>query len=252
MQFDPLRNFGSAQLGVFWKELGSDWPFVSDAPAVDPIFEKFEFPNIWEQAALVKLSSRTDVRLQIRNATRDRMIQVQNGRFFYNWLRTSESKYPSYDVVRPGFDERWEQFREFIVSQSNDHVVRPNQWEILYVNHMPQGTLWNELCELPQILTFLNQPDCEGIEVQSDGIAGEWRFEILPRKGRLYVRLGMKVRKDGETPCVVLTLLARGQVDGECTLHDGLELGHATITNAFDRITTATAQKHWKVLNDDA
>jgi uncharacterized protein (TIGR04255 family) len=245
VQFNPLRNFGAGYLGAYWRQLGSEWPNVSDAPAVDPVFEQFDSPNTWERAAFIKLSTKADMRLQIRNVARDRMIQVQNGRFFYNWLRTSETEYPSYEVVRPEFDEQWEQFRAFVIAQSEEQVVQPNQWEILYVNHIAKGTLWNDFADFPKIFSFLSQPELGGTNVLPDSIGGEWRFEVSPKKGRLYLRLGMKVRDEDKKPCIVLTLIARGPIDDDCTLYSGLELGHSTITNLFDRITTKTAQAYW-------
>ena len=250
VQFNPLRNFGAGQLGAYWTQLGSDWPYVVDAPTVEQVFERFEPATVWEQTAFVKFSSKIDVRLQIRNRAKDRMIQVQNGRFFYNWLKAPDSEYPSYDSVRPAFDEHWEKFREFVIAHSEEDSVQPNQWEILYVNHIPRGTVWNELTDVPQVLTFLRQPDFDGMNVCSDGIGGEWRFEIRPKRGRLFVRIGTKMKKEDESPCVVMTLMARGPVEaGVTSLDEGLELGHKTITDAFDRLTSTSAHKFWEVQN---
>ena len=138
VQFSPLANLGVGLLGSYWKELGSGWPHVTDAHAVAPVFERFESAKTWELSELsVKFSQQVDVRLQIRNAVKDRMIQVQNGRFFYNWLETSVVEYPSYEAVRPEFDGHWDKFRESVVFNSDEISVQPNQWEVIYVNHLP-------------------------------------------------------------------------------------------------------------------
>jgi uncharacterized protein (TIGR04255 family) len=253
VQFDPLPNLGAGQLGSYWKTLGDDWPHVTDVPAVDPVYERFETSKMWEPPALgFKFSQKMDLRLQIRNrTTKDRMIQIQNGRFFYNWLGTPRKAYPSYESVRPEFDEQWDRFREYVISQADNNAVRPNQWEILYVNHIPRGTAWNKLAELPEVLTFLSQPNFEHLGLTPEGIGGEWRFEIQPKKGRLYISLGLKVSEDG-TPCIVMTLTARGPiVDGSISLDDGLEIGHKTITEAFDRLTSSKAQHFWGVQHAD-
>lgn len=249
VQFNPLRDFGAARLGAYWKSLGSDWPHVSEVPAVEPVFEQFESSKVWEPGAFgLKLSRKIDLRMQIRNKARNRMIQVQNGKFFYNWLGTPGTEYPSYDSVRPEFDEHWEKFRGFVISECREDSVRPNQWEVLYVNHMPRGTVWNELSDLSQVLTFLRQPNFADLELNPDGIGGEWRFEIGSKKGRLYLRLGTKTKKEDETPCIVMTLIARGPIGDEVSsLHEGLELGHKTITDAFDRLTSNDAQQIWGV-----
>jgi uncharacterized protein (TIGR04255 family) len=250
VQFNPLANFGAGLLGAYWKRLGTKWSNVTDAPAVDPVYERFESASVWDPTAIgLKLSQKVELRLQIRNQAKDRMIQVQNGRFFYNWLGTPGATYPSYESVRPEFDESWEEFREFVISASDENSVQPNQWEIIYVNHMHSGTVWNDLSELPDVLKFLRKPNLGESNLLADGIGGEWRFEITPKRGRLYVRLGMAKQEEG-VPCVVMTLVARGPVDDEeMTLHNGLELGHETIVDAFDLFTSGNAKKYWGMQN---
>jgi len=250
VQFKPLVNFGAGQLGSYWKELGADWSDVADTSAVNPVFERFVEPaRAWESAAFgVKFTQQVDVRLQIRNAVKDRMIQVQNGRFFYNWLGAADGNYPSYESVRPEFDEQWDRFREFVVSNSDEISVQPNQWEVIYVNHIPRGTAWEQLSDLPEVLTFLKQPPLSDLGLFSRSIGGEWQFEIDSQKGALYLKLGMDHRENNSN--VVMTLLARGPI-GEDTssLHEGLELGHKTITDAFERLTSASAKKFWGIKN---
>lgn len=247
VQFKPFGDFGAGQLGAFWRELGTEWPHVTDAPAIDPVYERFESDAVWEQAAFVKFSSKMDVRLQIRNESRDRMIQVQNGRFFYNWLKTPETDYPSYDLVLPGFIEHWDKFHKFIISQKSTCEIEPNLWEVLYVNHIPQGVVWNELSDIPEVLTFLRQPELTGLKVLAENIGGEWSFVISPKKGRLYVTLGMKMKRDVRN--LVITLTARGPIgDGFGDLHEGLNLGHKVVTEAFSRITSKRAQDYWGVI----
>ncbi len=251
VQFNPLANFGAGQLGSYWKELGADWPSVTDAPAVAPVFERFEESVIaWESAAFgVKFTQEVDVRLQIRNRAKDRMIQVQNGRFFYNWLGASDGSYPSYESVRPEFDEHWGKFQDFVVSNSDEHSVQPNQWEVIYVNHIPCGTVWKQLSDLPEALTFLKQSPLDGFGLDSRRVGGEWQFEIASQKGELYLRWGIEHRD--KTSKVVMTLLARGPIgDGTSSLHEGLKLGHKTITDAFERLTSTSAKKVWGMKND--
>ncbi len=253
VQFNPLANFGAGQLGSYWKELGADWPYVADAPAIDPVFENFESTKMWGSAAFnVKFSQQADVRLQIRNAAKDRMIQVQNGRFFYNWLGKSGDEYPSYESVRPEFDEHWEKFREFVISRSEEGSAQPNQWEVIYVNHLPHGTVWKELSDLPEVLTFLRQPQLSDLDLSPKALGGEWQYEICPNKGILYVKLGMS-HNENEPPNIVMTLLARGPAgEDSSSLDEGLELGHTTIVKAFDRLTSPSAKKHWGMKNGNA
>jgi hypothetical protein len=223
-----------------------------DAPPVEPIFERYESDALWDQATFLKVTSKVDVRLQIRNKAKDRMIQVQNGRFFYNWLGTPGSpEYPSYDFVRPEFNTYWDKFRTFILSEVGEKSVEPNQWEVIYVNHIPRGTAWSELPQLQNVFNMLRDPGFADIGLKNDGIGGEWRYEISPKRGRLYIKLGTTTKE--EIPCVVMTLIARGAINeaAENSIDEGLNLGHLMITNAFSRVTTLAAQRSWGLQNAD-
>jgi hypothetical protein len=111
---------------------------------------------------------------------------------------------------------------------------------------MPLNTVWSDVSTLPNVFTFLHQTDLGNRNLNLDGIAGEWRFEIAPRKGRLYVNLGTKTQND--TPIIVMTLIARGSIsEDSLTLDAGLELGHAIVIDAFDCLTSTEAQKVWGV-----
>jgi uncharacterized protein (TIGR04255 family) len=48
VQFNPLPNFGAGQLGAYWNELGAEWPNVTEAPGVEPEYERFERAPVWE------------------------------------------------------------------------------------------------------------------------------------------------------------------------------------------------------------
>jgi len=88
VQFDPLASWRNAHLGVFWKTLNTDdWPNVSDAPPLQPQFERFAESARWAMfGAQLTLTQDPSARLQIKNKAGDRMIQLQNSRLHFNWL----------------------------------------------------------------------------------------------------------------------------------------------------------------------
>jgi len=246
VQFDPLEGLSAGYLGAFWKELGKDWPSPSDAPSVEPVFERFSEKSAWEPAALkFRVSQQIELRLQIFNANKDRMIQVQNDRFFYHWLGTSGNPYPSYKDTRPEFDEYWEKFRTFVLASHSDSDVsiQLNQWEVIYVNHIPKGTVWKDKGKLDELFPFLGNTNLDVENLRMERIGGEWQFEILPQRGRLYVRLS-ETQKDNE-PVLVMTLTARGPIDSEVSIDSGLDLGHELITRAFCTLTSSDAHQQW-------
>ena len=142
IQFKPLSGFCNAHLGAFWKHLGrdwckllgKDWTLLSDAPTLEPTLERFEGSEAWAPLRSgFRLTADPSARLQIRSATDDAMIQLQNGRLHYNWLGTRGGDYSRYKSVRPRFDELLRGFTGFVSTEALGKLV-PNQWEITYVN----------------------------------------------------------------------------------------------------------------------
>jgi len=81
------------------------------------------------------------------------MVQLQNGRFHYNWLGNSGEEYPRYRIVKPEFEALYAEFKQFL-SDEGLGMPTENQWEITYLNQIPQGGgLWNKVSSL-RLLIF--------------------------------------------------------------------------------------------------
>ncbi len=76
-QFEPLTKLKHAHLGAFWQALGSKWKNLQETSAIEPQFEKFTESSRWGSPRLqLKLAEIPPIRIQIRNESNDRMIQV--------------------------------------------------------------------------------------------------------------------------------------------------------------------------------
>jgi uncharacterized protein (TIGR04255 family) len=255
VQFDRLPVLTAAHLGVFWRELGADWPDVNEAPVIEPQFERFA-----EESALpffpglrLKLSSQPEVRLQIRNSTQVRMVQVQNGRLHYNWLRREGENYPSYPQVKQEFDKVLGRFREFVVREVGGEF-QPNQWELTYVDHIPKGTIWTSPEQWPRIFRNWCVVPFEHADMQMEALEAEWHYEIKPSAGRLHLKLSTgRTAKPVEEDVLIVNTTARGPVkpgDEDYTLDKGLDRGHKAVVAAFERLTSDTAQDYWDTPED--
>ena len=211
VQFERLPGFGNAHLGSFWKAIGTEeWPAVSDAPPLEPQFERFPESRSWAKlGARLTLTQDPSGRLQIKNKDGDRMIQVQNGRLHFNWLGQAGAKYPRYENVREGFVCALERFIGFL-AQDNLGDLRPNQWEVTYLNHIAEGTVWNTPNDWGFFRPLGGVPTVDGL-VQGESFAGAWHFVIPRQRGRLHIQWqhGLKQEPDRQE-MVVLTLTARG------------------------------------------
>ena len=256
VQFERLSKCGNAHLGVFWQQLGGDWPNVSDVPCLDPEFERFGEEKNWLPAGFqFKVSQDPATRLQIRNRTNDRMIQVQNGRLLYNWLGHDGEGYPSFERVEPDFQRVLGVFRQFLAEQSLGEL-QPNQWEVTYVNHIPKGTVWNDPREWIDVFPSLAVLPSKARSVRLESFGGQWHYEIEPKRGRLHVNLAHGWRKKpSEQEMLALNLTARGPVrtgdEGGPSLSEGLRIGHETIVRSFTELTSDKAHQYWGLIHDE-
>lgn len=260
VQFEPLPRFKNAHLGAFWTHLGKgDWPTVSDAPLLDPQFERFDEKGRWEAIGVqIRLTQDPASRLQMKNQATDRMVQVQNGRLHFNWLGLGHSDlYPRYPNIRNGFTTTVQRFMEF-VAQEDAGDFRPNQWEVTYVNHIVQETVWSTPADWEFFRPLAPIPIIENV-AHGESFGGEWHFVIPDRRGRLHVHWqhGAKSLADSqELEVVRLTFTARGPVeqsdDTLSAILAGLDLGHETIVRSFEKLTSDAANEKWglKHVND--
>jgi uncharacterized protein (TIGR04255 family) len=254
VQFDRLPGFTNAHLGAFWKTLDTNvWCTVQDASPLAPQFERFDKGAQWAKGIQLQLTQDPTWRLQIKNQRGDRMIQLQNNRVHFNWLGESGGRYPRYDAVLEGFRSVLKDFVAFIEHERMGQF-RPNQWEVTYVNHMPQGTVWNT----PKDWSFF-LPLSKMIvgDLQEESFGGEWHFVIPEERGRLHVQWnhGLKSASDGpdREEIVRLMLTARGPLevneDVENSIVDGLNLGRMTIVSSFRDLMSDTANQYWGLKN---
>jgi uncharacterized protein (TIGR04255 family) len=253
LQFDPIPGLTNAHLGAFWKAISADWPCAADAMPLPSQFEQFNEAAKWANMG-VSIGVRQEIpsRVQIKNKNSDRMIQVQNGRFHFNWLGLKDAEYPRYNFVRQQFVEALEQFTAFL-SREHFGEFRPNQWEVTYLNHIARGTVWNVPGDWSFFKPLAAVPTIAGL-VEGESFSGAWRFAIPHQRGRLHVQWEHGMRQEPSAQeVVILTLTARGPIhtNGNTAqaIVDGVDLGHETIVRSFASLMTREANEHWRLRN---
>lgn len=251
VQFTPLPKFGAGHLGAFWKALDQrEWCNVNEAAALPLQHEIFGEAITVERGFRFSVREDAPVRLQIRNRDEDKMIQLQNGRLHYNWLK-KKTKYPSYDVVKPEFDKALGTFVRFADIEDLG-PLEWDQWEVTYLNHILQGTVWNKPGDWATLLAPLLGPAATVPTGSLENISATWRYEIGQQRGRLHVELQPGSETGGERrPILVLKLTARGPIEEGRGLDEGLNLGHETIVKAFRALTSPSAHEYWELCHAD-
>ena len=128
--------------------------------------------------------------------------------------------------------------------------MRPNQWELTYINHIEKGPVWQLPDDWAGVVPGLLGPIGAIPRRRLETIGGDWRFELEPERGRLHISLRHGKRngeREDERELLVLELTARGPITATSglDLDNGLNLGHETIVKTFAAITSDEAQGHW-------
>jgi uncharacterized protein (TIGR04255 family) len=249
VQFAPLAQLTSAHFGWFWKQyLGEEWERPSDAPPLPDQFEFFGDQHRWQSIFPFLLKPGIEPgRVQIGNQGMDRLIQIQPSRLHYNWKK-KDGSYPSFGKISEEFSRCFGQFQNFVAKAQLGELL-PNQWEITYVDSMPQGELWNTVSDWYAVLPglFPKTPAVDGLKAES--FVGKCSYEIVPSRGRVHVEANLaRLGENGQT-ALLLQTTARGPIgkDGAADLKSGLQLGHDAVVEVFLKMTSVTAQKHWGV-----
>ncbi len=243
VQFRALPGFSTAHAGWFWKQfLDSNWVKAKDAPRLDDQLERFGTEIFVAAPPIQFRPGDTPERMQLFHADDQRMIQLQDTRFIYNW-RKRQGDYPTYEGLLPEFRRCYGRFYEF-VQHAGLGELSLNQWEIVYVNQIAPGELWTTPNDWPRIFPQFYVPGA-GVPGQSFGtFGGEWHQVLGDNQGRLRISL-----KHGKTPprgteLLILTFTARGPVTGKDP-EQGFALGHDAVVNNFLSMTAESAHKAW-------
>ena len=248
VQFAPLQVFSGAHAGWFWKQfLGDGWDSAVEVPRVQDAYEKFvDERQFMPPIGITFRGPRETERTQIMSSTTGRMIQIQDTRFILNWRMTTFAPiYPSFESLKGEFFDHLNSFGRFAEVAGTPNLEL-NQWEVVYVNHIPRGELWDSLKDWNNVLNFFAVPDAQASGLECETYAGHWSLVLPDNRGRLQISI-QHGRADGGdgAEILVLQLTSRGPLSGEKSLHEDLELGHSAIVSTFTAMTTGTAHKIW-------
>jgi len=241
-QFEPIPGFNNGHLGAFWTHIGGKarWPSAVDAAPAAPEFERFGDERMWARmdTMMLGIAAIPTSRLQLRNEAGDRMLQLQNGRFTYNWIGNPSNEYATYKKIKPEFLEYFAKLHEFLRDESLP-APQLNQWEIAYINQIPKGTVWSQADDWDRIFSFRMDPPPVSDECVIETRGGNWVYEITPRRGRLRVQIQHGWTGPGGREAIFFSLTARGPTEGSSgrkAVEAGLDLGHDVIVASFKKL----------------
>jgi len=249
VQFNPIKGFGNAHLGLFWQQMREQYPKWNDAEPIEP--QEEAFGGLRQGLPSFRFATgHRGVRLQMISPDEHLMVQVQNGRLVYNWRRLDEHQYPRWKQVFPGFQEALSSFNGFLKSENLPGIVS-TQWEVTYVNKIIRGREWEDYKEWADVVPGLLGTAIRSETAHFETVGTSWHFILPDKTGRLHVDMthGFDSPEEDAEEFLILQLTARGGIDEENdrNLEWGLSQGHEAIVYSFTEITGKTAQeKIWK------
>lgn len=248
VQFQILERFGNAHLGLFWQLVREDFPERHDADPIEPQLERFGDARELSRLPQLRLvTSHQGARLRMSSADGHEMLQLQNGRLVYNWRRLENGEYPRWRNVKPVFLSALGKFQSFLESESIDEL-RPQQWEVTYVNYFERGREWESPCDWPALLPSL-LGHADRVSVASfESLGYRSSFVIPEQAGRLHVELnhGLSGPETDSKELLIMKLTARGEITEIEQMESRLSLGRNTIVGAFGEMTGDCAQQLWE------
>jgi len=242
--FQPLGGLSGPYLGLLWERFREDYPMVQEMPILAPIVERFDVsPPAEAQFSQVTAWPRT----WFIQKDETGLIQVQRDRFLYNWRKISEKHpYPRYHNVIGKFREHFSQFCDFL-AEHDLGAIQPLQYEMTYINHIPEGEGWNTLADIGEVFPDLRwRSNSVRVFPSPESILWRAAFVLPNQQGRLHASIvNAQWEKDGRNiNILILELTARGigRNPSQEEMYAWFDLARESIVRTFTDLTSEIIQ----------
>lgn len=251
IQFDEIKNFDIIHPGLYYERIKkNDYVNIQTHPPLSPLLEITEkFNGSQEISAEISILQKPPLpRCWFLSSDGNRLIQLQADQFVHNWRKKSgEEPYPRYERIFRTFIDLWEDFLAFAVEQEFGDI-KPNHWEVTYVNHIDKGQGWESISDFGNIFSAWSGKSTENYLPTPENIVLNTTYAFPDKQGRLYIIAQRAIRKTDNVECIQLRLIAKGKLNSNQKedIQNALELGHEWIVQGFTDITTPEAHKIWQ------
>ena len=268
VQFETPRRLTQAHLGAYWASQREQFPTVHSTQGLPAINEEFAGGRSWLPPSLrLALAEEPDNRVQMTSADKAWVQQVQANRLVVNWRRgegtpDDSPRYPRFGGTLERFLDVWNAWNRFLETV-NVPAAMPAVWEIVYVNKIPGGEIWNTAANWPDVFPGLWAGPFAAIDGATiAGLQGQGVWETVDPPARLYVEAKpARGPAPGFQDLLLVTLTARGRLalptmgvagetKGIAEIERGLRCGHDLIVGAFDSLASSKAKKAWGRYDD--
>jgi uncharacterized protein (TIGR04255 family) len=237
VQFEPLKMFLVPHIGLLWERFRDRFGSIRQLMPLAPVIERFDAPV--DDTTNLPGDFPLHPRVWFESVDGTGLIQIQRDRFLYNWKKVKyDDQYIHYVHLIRAFKEYLSIFESFLESNSLGEI-KSLQYELTYVNHIPQGQGWDSPSDIGRVFPDLNWrkgserflPDLEGLNAQMS-------FRLPENQGRLHSTIRYGVRRPNQ-PIIVMDLTCRGigVERSRPEMWKWFDLAHEWIVRGFEDLT---------------
>lgn len=247
VSFADLEKWNIPHFGLYWQGIRSEYSKFEVRP---PLASQIETFGDAIESPVLEFLTQPPIRCWFIHQKENRLLQVQNDRFIFNWRKTKpEDGYPRFDeALRGEFEAAWTHFKSFLEAES---IPPPQveQCEISYINHIPLEGGWRTYTSLVTALTAwpgaMNKKD---FLPNPEDVAFNTRYLLPGGQGRLHIQLQPAIRNIDGKKVVQLVLTARGRPSSSDTseLLRWFDMGREWIVRGFTEFTSEKMHETWQ------
>jgi uncharacterized protein (TIGR04255 family) len=251
VQFAPSSLFRSVHAGLYWNEIRSEYPKVSEQAPIAPAFETFgATPMLSPVFQVQAMFGPPMARHWFETDDGEHLVQLQPDRILHNWRqRSPEMEYPRYESLRAKFKGEVDKLIAFFRNEGLGEI-RPNQCEVTYINTITSTRGQNPHEHLARITPLwagnLSEPVLPAPETTTIQTKYVLRKDEVPY-GRVYVTFTPSYRVTDYSPVVQLEVTARGRPSGETVAAAFVLLDEErdVVVRTFTAVTTSEMHAEW-------
>ena len=248
IMFKGFDGLLAPHFGVLWEKFKqSGYAKCQEVAPLAPVLEPLD------EAPQVQLEF-TDTpplpRIWFLRDDENGIVQIQRDRFLHNWKKVRpEDEYPHYDKVITMFRDRLGSFETFIQDMELGQV-QPRQYEMTYVNHIPQNEGWQAIRELGKVFPDVAWRTKDGRFLPSpEALNLRMSFLLPDRFGRLHATIRTALRRQDNHPMLLLEMTGRGMPKDSSreAMWGWFDVAHEWIVRGFADLTGETMHSNvWR------
>jgi uncharacterized protein (TIGR04255 family) len=247
--FEPLTDLSIGDYGLFWAKILDQFP---TSEAMDLVSVELEQFTGFRPARMgVQLVSAQELpRAAFRNVDSGELVQIQNNRFGFNWIKTNDDhQYPHSEAILERFFQLFGIFKDYIVGKELG-AINITQCELTNVNVILVSDVGTSFADIATVLRLAPlEYRCENIRLE-DQLVGSKHLMLDDTGsaiGRVHTLGQPALRVPNNEEAYRLDISARGAPlgSGIAGAHRFFNEAVSAVNAVFMASTTTAGRRFW-------